>query len=466
MIEEFTFPTSKLIFLLALSFLSVPLSGQSTQDRQLVKAFDQILFDQFKPGNPGCAVLVAKKGQIVYRKAFGAADLELKVEARPEMVFRLGSMTKQFTSVAILQFVEQGKISLQDSIQRFIKDFPSKKDRITIENLLTHTSGITEYTQLDISDQFIRRKDFRPIEVIDLFKNSPLEFPPGSKFKYSNSNYFLLGFILEILSGKKYQNVIAENIINPLGLTNTYYDDFNSVIPNRIKGYKKENETFQNADFQSPSIAYAAGSLISNVDDLYKWHLGLYGFKLVKKEILEKAFSPFKLNDGTYSNYGYGWFILDMDGSQSIQHGGNINGFKSNEIYFPKEDVFVATLFNCECAPMEELSPQIALLSIGKISNEKGVDLSASILESYVGKYVMPEDPKRPMVVTREGKKLFVGIPGEWRAELKAFSENKFDVKNIRPTGSIVFINGPNGKISKLVMTQRGKDYVCIRTNE
>jgi len=466
MIEKLHFDAHKLIFILVLYFLSTPLYGQSKQDKELVKVLDQVLAAQFKPGRPGCAVLIAKKGQIIYNNAFGSADLELNVKVQPTMVFRLGSITKQFTSIALLQLVEQGKISLQDSIQKFIKDFPSQKYGITIENLLTHTSGITEYIQLDIRDPFVRRKDLSPKEVIDLFKNVPLEFKPGSKFKYSNSNYFLLGYILEIITGRKYQNVIEENIINPLGLSSTFYDDFNKIIVNRVKGYKKEGEAYENADFQSATIAFAAGSLLSNVDDLYKWHQGLQGNKLVKKETLEKAFTPYKLNDGTDSNYGYGWFILDMNGSLSIQHGGSINGFKSNEIYFPKEDVFVVTLFNCECASMEEISQQIALLSIGKIPDDKGIDLSESILESYVGKYVMPADPKRPIIISNENNRLYAGIPGEWKAELTALTETKFNIKNIRPAGTIKFVKDSNGKVSKMIMTQSGKDYESIRSNE
>ena len=438
--------------------------GQSKQDKQLVKVLDGLLSDKFKPKDPGCAVLVAKKGNIIYKKAFGSADLELKVDAKPAMIFRLGSTSKQFTAVAILQLVEQGKISLQDSVQKFIKDFPSKNHMISIEHLLTHTSGITEYMQLDIPDPFIRRKDLSPKEVIDLFKNEPLEFQPGSKFKYSNSGYFLLGYILEIVTGKKYSDLIQEIIIT-MGLTNTYYDDLVKVIPNRVKGYKKEGDRYENADYLSMTIPFAAGALISNVDDLYKWHRGLYNYTLIKKETLEKAFTPFKLTDGTYSVYGYGWFIIDMDGSQSIQHGGNIAGFKSNEIYFPKEDVFVATLFNCECAPMEDFSQQIAYLAIGKIPGGNGVELSDLILTSYVGKYVGPTDPNRPLIITKENNHLYAGIPGEWNAELAALSETKFNIKNIRPAGTIEFFKDANGKVTKAVTTQSGKQYEVIKSD-
>ncbi len=366
--------------------------GQTKQDKQLTKLLDDMLSGQFKSTDPGCAVLIAKKGQIIYQKSFGSADLELNVSIKPDMIFRIGSMTKQFTAIAILQLVEQDKLSLKDSIQKFITDFPSKGHTITIENLLTHTSGIVEYTQLDIPDPFIRRKDFAPREIIELFKNKSLEFQPGSKFKYSNSGYFLLGFIIEAITNKRYEEYIRESIITPLGLTSTYYDNINEIIPGRVKGYRKDNGTIENADYQSTSIPFSAGALISNNADLYKWNNALYNYTVIKKETFDKAITPFKLTDGTQTNYGFGWFIIDMDGSQSIQHGGNINGFRSNGIYFPKEDVFISTLFNCECAPMEELSQQIAFLSIGKVPpGKKGIDIEDSIMNTYVGRYILPE---------------------------------------------------------------------------
>ncbi|MBI1780713.1 MAG: beta-lactamase family protein [Sphingobacteriales bacterium] len=438
-------------------FLLTYTYGQNKQDKQLAKVLDEILSGQFKPRDPGCAVLVTKKGQIIYEKSFGSADMELNVPLKPEMIFRLGSMTKQFTAVAILQLMEQGKLSLQDSVQKFIKDFPYKGYKVTIENLLTHTSGIKDYTQLDLPDPFIRRKDFPPKQIIDLFKNEPLEFQPGTKFKYSNSGYFLLGYIIETVTNKTYSDFIQENIIKPLGLANTYYDNASQVIPNRVKGYKKEDTVYENTDYQSATIPFAAGALISNVEDLYKWHQALYNYVLIKKETIDKAFTPFKLSDGTVTNYGYGWFIIDIGGSQSIQHGGSINGFKSNEIYFPKEDVFVAALFNCECAPMEDLSSQIASLAIGKIPDEKGIEISEDVQNSYIGKYFTPLDTKRPLVISREKNKLFISVPNEWIAELIAVSHSKFKVKNIRPAGSLELFKDSQGHFTKLIWTQSGK---------
>lgn len=174
------------------------------QNTQIEKQLDGLLAEQFKQTEPGCEVLVAKEGQVIYKKAFGSADLELNVAIAPDMVFNLASITKQFTAVAILQLVEQYKISLQDSLQKFIADFPSKGHTITIENLLTHTSGIKDYMQINYPNLYMERWDFTPKQLIDSFKNYPLEFEPGTKFSYSNSGYYLLGYIIQKVTGKSY----------------------------------------------------------------------------------------------------------------------------------------------------------------------------------------------------------------------------------------------------------------------
>src|SRR5580700_2751462 len=265
------------------------------QDSQFEKKLDELLKRQFNQSQPGCEVLVAKHGQIIYKKAFGNADLELNVALKPDMVFNLASITKQFTAVAILQLVEQGKISLQDSLQKFIPDFPSKGHKITIENLLTHTSGIKDYMQIDYPNSNMERLDYKPKQLIDSFKNFALEFEPGTKFSYSNSGYYLLGYIIEKVSGKRYQSYIEDNLLKPLGLTHSYFDSTGIIIPNRVNGYRKDDTVFKNADYWSPTIEYSAGGLISNVDDLFKWHQGLYTYKILKKESLQKAFTSYQL---------------------------------------------------------------------------------------------------------------------------------------------------------------------------
>ena len=221
-------------------FLLLSLTASYAQDRQLEKGIDELLKKQFSLSQPGCEVLVAKHGQVIYKKAFGSANIELNVPLLPDMVFNLASITKQFTAVAILQLVEQGKISLQDSLQKFIPDFPSKGYTITIENLLTHTSGIPDYLQLDFPNINMERWDFMPKQLIDSFKSYPLQFQPGTRFSYSNSGYYLLGYIIEQVSGKRYQSYIQDNLLKPLGLTHTYFDSAGIIIPNRVNGYWKE----------------------------------------------------------------------------------------------------------------------------------------------------------------------------------------------------------------------------------
>lgn len=244
------------------------------QQKPLNQQLDQLLTARFKPNGPGCEVLVAKHGQIVYQKAFGLADLEFSVPLQPDMVFHLGSITKQFTAVAILQLAEQGKLSLQDSIQKFIPDYPAKGHTITIEHLLTHTSGIKDYMPFHTDKAFLERWDVTPKQLIDTFKNDPLDFEPGTRFAYSNAGYYLLGYIIEKISGKTYQNYITDNILRPLDMTRSYFDTAGIVIPKRVKGYRQDGAVYKNADYWSPSMEYAAGGLISNTGDLFKCNRG------------------------------------------------------------------------------------------------------------------------------------------------------------------------------------------------
>lgn len=443
---------NKLYFLL--SFLWIVCTyGQSKEDVQLEKKLDELLSSKFRTSEPGCEILVAKKGEIVYKKAFGSANLELNVPIKPEMVFKLGSITKQFTAVAILQLVEQGKISLQDSLQKFVPDFPSNSKKITIENLLTHTSGIRDYMQIDYPEPNLERRDFDPKELIDRFKNFPLEFEPGTKYKYSNSGYFLLGYIIEKVSGKSYKAYLQENILKPLNLNHIYFDTSNNIIPNRVNGYRKEGAEFKNADYWSMTIAYAAGELISNVDDLLKWNKGLYSYKILKKETLEKAFVPFKLKDGSMTEYGYGWILKNINGIKSIEHGGAITGFLSTEIYFPKEDVFVAALFNCECAPKDELSVDITSLALGKtFQNEVKID--DTLLNEYIGTYTLSIDNKRTIEIVKENGYLLAKISGQGTVPLIFQSDVKFQFKNI--LGAECEFIKENGKVTKFNVSQNG----------
>ena len=359
-----TFKKYLFSFLLTLGMLSIA-SAQSPVDPKLSAEIDKLLAAQFKADGTGAAALVARKGQIIYKKAFGMANLELNVPMQADNVFRIGSITKQFTAVAILQLMEQGKLNLQDEITKFIPDYPTHGHKITIEHLLTHTSGIKSYTNME-SFSSIERKDMKPEELISFFKNQPMDFAPGTKWQYNNSGFFLLGYIIEKLSGKTYPQYVEEVFFKPLGMSNSFYGNDSKIIKNRAGAYQKGENGVENADMLSMTLPFAAGSLQSTVEDLYKWNRAVHAYKFLKKETLDQAFTPYKLADGTATNYGYGWFLGKVQGSTSIEHGGGINGFLTMEKYLPEEDVFVAVFSNCTCNPPSDVATKIAALAIGK----------------------------------------------------------------------------------------------------
>ncbi len=355
-----------IIALFSFAILCNIAASQTLNDRQLTAEIDKLLSSQFKENEPGAEILIARKGQVFYKKAFGMANLELNIPMKPDMVFRIGSLTKQFTAVAILQLMEQGKLSLQDEITKFIPDYPMQGQHITIEHLLTHTSGIKPYTSMEEMSE-IRRKDMNPNEVIDFFKNQPMDFVPGTKWKYNNSGYFLLGYIIEVITKKPYSTYLEDNFIKPLGLSDTYYGSDTRIIKNRVGAYDKDNDGFVNAEMMSMKIPYAGGAMQSTVADLFKWHQALLANQLLKKETLDQAFKSYVLSDGKLANYGYGWFQGKIQGSATVEHTGSINGFRTMELYLPAEDVFIAIFSNCYCHPRPvELVSKIAALCIGK----------------------------------------------------------------------------------------------------
>jgi CubicO group peptidase (beta-lactamase class C family) len=440
-----------MLFLYSLLLSCIVSNGQNTQ---IEKQLDSLFVKHFKPEEPGCAVLVAKEGQIIYQKAFGSADLELNVALKPDMIFQVASITKQFTAIAILKLMEEGKILLKDSVQKYIPDFPSKGYTVSIENLLTHTSGIKDYMQIDYQSPYMERWDFTPKQLIDSFKYYPLGFAPGTKYSYSNSGYYLLGYIIEKISGKKYQRYVQDHILEPLQLSNSYFDTNGIIIPNRVKGSRKEGSLFKNADYWSPSIAYSAGGLLSNTNDLYKWFKALLAGKIIKKETLEKAFTSYKLNDGSKVSYGYGWNVLSQGGTPSIEHGGHMSGFTTNQLYYPEEDVFIALLFNCQDAPRDMISKMVSEIALGR-SLRKEVEMSNDQLNSYVGTYALSTDTNRKIEITKKGNGLVAKLPGQQVFEIVFEQEAKFSLKNIKDmTGEFISING---KVAKIVVEQNGR---------
>ncbi len=386
---------------LLLAFLigAQPVAAQTAATDQHA-AFDAICQALFPADGPGGTVLVAKGDQILYHKAFGLDDLKARTPIRTDMVFRIGSVTKQFTAIAILQLVQQGKISLDGEITRFIPDYPTHGKKITVENLLTHTSGIKSYTSMDEWTPEVQEKDFTPAALIDFFKDQPMDFDPGTQYAYSNSGYILLGYIIEKVSGMTYADYLAKKVFKRAGLKHTFYENQPRPIAGWAQGYMQDEHGYKPAPPLSMTQPYAAGSLASTVEDLFRWTRAVHGGKLVSADLLKKAHTPYVLPDGENTHYGYGWSLGNIWNSPTIEHGGGIHGFLSSLIYLPKEEVCVAVLSNCNCHSPDETAAQLAALAAGYPAVLEAIPVDANTLASYTGVYENAQKQQRIIRVT------------------------------------------------------------------
>lgn len=398
-------------------------------DNLLTQTIDLLIQESYKPTEPGVAVIAVKDGKTIFCKGQGMADLELSVPIETDMVFRIGSVTKQFTAIAILMLAEQGKLSLDDSVSKFLPDYPTHDYLITVKHLLTHTSGIKSYTSIPewIS---LWRKDFTVQELIDFFKDQPMVSEPGKRWAYNNSGYILLGAIIEKVSGQTYEQFIQQNIFGPLGMKQSFYDDPLRVIPRRVAGYDKCADGFTNAAYISMTQPYAAGALASTVDDLALWDTALYTEKLLKLEILEQAHISHHLLDGSPTAYGFGWMISEYAGHRVIEHSGGIQGFRSHTIRLPDDHVFVAVLSNNGGTSPQKLAFKIGTLVIGQPYQEpKPIELQTNFSARYEGIY---ETPTLDTIhIIREDKQFFLQYGNDLRVEIAPLSPTEFFFKEM-----------------------------------
>lgn len=422
----------------------------AAQAQSLAEKIDALVAKEYKADEPGVVVRVQKDGKVLFEKAYGMADMELGVKMQPDHILRLGSITKQFTAVAVLMLVQEGKVSLSDDLTKYLPDYPTGGRKITVAQLLNHTSGIKSYTSMADFTQ-IWRKDMTLTELIDYFKNEPFDFEPGKKWEYNNSAYILAGAVIEKASGMTYADFIEKRIFQPLGMTDSYFDVTDRIIPRRIRGYDngEAEGSFTNAPYLSMTLPYAAGSLMSTVADMGKWDEALYTEKLVKQSLLKQAWTPNKLDDGQMTHYGYGWAMDEVDGHQFIYHSGGINGFVTNGIRVPDAHLYVVALSNNTTKGPGGLTYDIALTVLGlPLDKPKPVELSAKQLADYVGVYEQgsPDDWRH---ITLEGKQLYSQRAGSERFEVFAYGNDRFFFKD-HPT-RLHFERDKSGKVTSLV---------------
>ncbi len=437
-------------------------STQPDDLRLLTTKMEAMLSAQFKRGEPGATALVARNGRIIYSGAFGKANLELGVPMQTATVFKIGSITKQFTAVAILQLMEQGKLSLQDEITRFIPDYPTQGHRITVEHLLTHTSGIVNYSAIR-DTQYVGAADLTPLQLIDRFKDQPMRFAPGTRWEYSNSGYALLGHIIELLSGMTYGEYIEQHVLRPARMLNSHYGNDIRLVMNRADGYVARDGGFVNASYLSVTHPYAAGSILSTVEDLFKWNRALLSNKLLTKETLERAWKRFKLVDGSETRYGYGWRIGYIQESPSLWHGGMVNGFITMALYLPNEDVFVAVFSNCESNSPEDITAKLAALAIGRPYEYKEIDMSALTLQQYAGVYEGGNGQLRIMTVAEN--RLFSQIARGPKVAARPFRHDRFFFDDNQFL-TFTFERNSTGEVKRLVTRNRDMVEVWKKTDK
>lgn len=350
-------------------FCSILLLSITSNAQNLDLKIDSLIQSEFKNNNgPGGVFLVSQKGKPIYKKAFGIANLELDAKLNTKSVFKIGSMTKQFTAIAILMLEEQGKLKVTDPISKYIPSYPNG-NHITIHQLLTHTSGIKDFTKMkSLSD--IAQKEMTPEQMVDFFKNEPVDYVPGEKFEYNNSGYVVLGYIIELTSGETYEDFIKKNIFDKIGMTNSYYASDRKIIKNRAYGYHKKSSGYVNKTVINFSVPFSSGSLMSTLDDMLTWQNALNQNLLLSSKNGIKAFTKYKLNNGQEIEYGYGWHLKNINGIPTREHGGSIFGFKSMAVYIPSADIYVVGFSNCDCNSPTQLVKDIAKLSLETLKSK------------------------------------------------------------------------------------------------
>jgi CubicO group peptidase (beta-lactamase class C family) len=330
--------------------------GQTKTDK-----LDKLLSKYYEYGKFNGSILVAEKGEIIYKKGFGWSNIEGKIPNQPGTKFRLGSVTKQFTAMLIVQLVAENKLKLDAPVSTYLPDYPRKYGNIiTIHHLLTHTSGIPDFTSFS-SYRDIMNAPRSPKELVKLFADSALQFTPGEKFKYSNSGYILLGYIIEKITDKSYEQVLQSKIFEPLKMNNSGVEHNGTAIKDKASGYNRMGITLKPANYIDMSVPFAAGAIYSTVEDLYLWDQALYTEKLLPKKYRDLLFGTYIPAFGR-GYYGYGWIIGDIpigntnEQIKTINHDGAINGFCSIITRIPSDKSLIILLSNTGGAPLPEMT--------------------------------------------------------------------------------------------------------------
>jgi CubicO group peptidase (beta-lactamase class C family) len=433
------------------------LAGLAATAVQASEVYQSFLAEAYPADSPGAAAILVRNGEVVHRGAVGMAELELGVPLSADHVFRLGSITKQFTAAAIMLLEERGRLSVGDEITKHLPDYPTHGHAVTIEHLLTHTSGIFNYTNIPGYMMGAEiRADVSTDELIDVFDELEMDFAPRERWSYSNSGYVLLGAIIEKVSGQSYADFVQENIFDPLEMRHSHYGG-SQVIPGRAQGYAGTDGEFSNAPFLSMTQPHAGGSLLSTVDDLARWNAGLFGGDLLTPESVERMTTDYVLSDGETTGYGYGLAVGTVRGERSISHSGGIHGFSTYAAWLPESEVYVAVLSN---HPQNAVGPgyvarQMLAEAIGKPFPQRNpIEIAAEKLADFVGVYRVDENSTR--AVTLEDGRIYTQRTGRGRLEIFPYAEDAFFYK--QSFTHLEFERDADGAVTGMLMYRNGAD--------
>ena len=444
----------QLLFLLSTTVLFITTFGQDKSEK-----LDELLKAYVNQSRFNGSVLVIKDGETLLDKGYGLSNVKENLLNKANTIFQVGSITKQFTAAIILKLQEDKKINIQDKLSKYFPGFPNG-DSITIEHLLTHTSGIYSYTN---DRNFMSSKVSQPHtrqQMISLFKDKPLQFTPGTKWRYSNSGYLLLGYIIEDLTGLTYQQAVRQYIFNPLQMHNSGFDYTQLNNQQKATGYLQlVDEMNTPAPGIDSTISFASGSIYTTTADLYKFQQGMQSYAIISKSTLEKASTPFM------NNYGYGFEIDSVAGKRIIGHSGSIHGFVSNLVWVPGENTVVILLNNATSPHLGKITQNIISLLYDQPYElpvpKVAIYMPEKTLQQYTGVYEIA--PQFAITISLVNGSL-IGTPqGQESRKLHPEKEDEFFLKEV--DGRFKFSRNDKNEITAITLFQGGKEIIGKRKN-
>lgn len=455
-------PRCPVVFSQSLPLQASELSNAKVDER--AGQVDALMAQWSKAGSPGAAVIVIRDGRVLLEKGYGLANIETGEPITTHTAFDLASVTKQFTAMCIMMLIERGRLKLDDRLLKFFPEFPAYARDITIRNLLNHTSGIPDYPNPFIISGKVSaswQKDWEPAsfqptskEVVAMVAaQKSLDFAPGEKWDYSNSNYVILAQLVERISGKTFAQFLKENIFQPLAMTGTFvYDQTKPTIKNRATRYDRAPTGFKVIRDAPFDLIYGDSNIYSTVEDLYKWDQALYTESLVKRSLLRQAFTPGQLKNGEATSYGFGWVLDKYFGIDMTYHQGGGIGFSTFIMRIPEQHFTVVVLSNFARFNPFITGRRIARIYLAdKLALPTAVVVSPEVLQSYVGSYQFT--PFVSALVTLDGNVLHAKLPGQPGMILLPLSENEFFVKG-EEDNLVTFHKDANGKVSGVTVLQ------------